>query len=193
MFELGIDKQRLTLRMNFDDLSKGIAKVVGYFQGNYPSHTHTPQLSKALEVSTRELNQIIESDWFAVIKTQVEEKRNLFTPYLSAMMEKRVPATLSIGCLTDELRYIKLPSGFETLGDDEQHKMAKKLIRAHYIESGGHIASFGKITHYAMQIEYEQPIDEILIFDVTGVLIQTPDSTYERIPASRLGLLGIMN
>jgi len=187
MTELNLSRKDLVLKIGFKNLGKGYRRVDSFIAGGYP-FSFENEFAQALGVTLEEMNDVYKEDKAARTVDRKAYERVRFKPYICAMMERRIPSPIFVGCMTDGMRYIRLDNEFLILREEEQMLQIKDLITLHFAKNEGGIPAFGKILHYVYRKDYDQDQADFQIFDSKGDLIIAPSEDIEIIQGVPGGL-----
>ena len=104
-------------------------------------------------------------------KTITENQAASFSPHLFIQGEESRPSQITIFFFAGGVKRLKipLPPDIEGRTIEEQFRIVKEMIQAHYAAEAGKVLFFGNIVSYL----YRPSADVTLKFDTSGALIGT--------------------
>lgn len=132
-----------------------------------------------LAVKVRETRAIVTARARAAAAGAEAAARAAFRPHLFAVTERQCPEQIVICGLTGghRRRVIGLSGCFASLSPWRQERVVRGLVRRTVTETGGSLRFFGKIRHFVLIRDYDEPQEAHPVYDLQGKLL--PDASPE--------------
>ncbi|ALO17435.1 hypothetical protein L21SP5_03842 [Salinivirga cyanobacteriivorans] len=175
MEALGINNNTFVRKgLNYKNVNKGMRKFQRLMNGQELEVSLIPQIAKLLEVPEGE----VVSAMLETAKEQAKEQekklsveRNAFVPYFYSVHENKVPSPIFVGNITHNLRFVRYHKDMLKYSLEEQLKLIRFGVVAHYQKHGGGIAGFGKITHYIYRHDFDAENHQLTALNIKGDVI----------------------
>lgn len=174
----GLSPREIALRAGYANITKGIRRLEeflrqgrggGQLAGRLPEILGFP--AAALEEKLRETEAVLERE-------QEARDRAGYRPHLFARTERDCPSQLVLCALTGGLRWrvLELPAYFASLSPWRQERVVRGLVQRMMHKTGGGLHFFGKIRHFVLSREYDEPQEARTVYDLQGRLV--PAASY---------------
>lgn len=203
--ELKLSKHDAVQRAGYRNIGKGLRRLDSFLaSGTDTGGNIISSLPAILELPPETVAQALHqtSLQLAREKAAAAARRNTIAreshkPFLFAATERNTPAQITICGLVggDRLRYLDLPEGFTALSPAAQTDCIRSAIASCLAQHHGHVPFFGRIKHFILSRESDEPVHERTVFDLTGSAVPAAPDAMKHISAghTRVTLSGKPN
>ena len=184
MKELNLARKDMPSRLGYTNISKGMRKLEQFLEAAEPHQLIEEQLPSALELPEEIVREAIEKTRRLIKEAEEAARRAAFRPHLYVVTERDIPSQICICGMVGGHRYkiVKLPEDFNELPPERQDLLIRTGNNESIQRENGSMNFFGKILYYVLLRDYDEEVEDRLVYDTTGTEIMDPGEIRQRAP-----------
>jgi len=160
MAELGINRVELMNRIGYANPAKGLRRFDEFLATGQQTTHLLKGLPDLLGMDAAEVDGAAATTRQQIADAEEGAARKRFRPHIVVLAKredgKHFPAFMQAWFGGNKV--MSLPDGFDSWSSSKQVSQAARIVRRHFVESGGELGSWGTITGYRLQKTFDHAV-----------------------------------